>query len=108
MHSMTRSLEAMLAAGKESALLRYTLGKAYLDAGEPARTREHLERACALDPRYSVAWKLLGKAALEQEDHEAARSAWSQGLECATAKGDAQVVKELGVFLRRLDKARSG
>lgn len=108
MHSMTRNLEAMLAAGKDSALLRYTLGKAYLDAGEPARAREHLERACALDPRYSVAWKLLGKASLELGDPEAARGAWNQGLECAAAKGDAQVVKELGVFLRRLDKARPG
>lgn len=104
MNDMTQRLEAMLATGKETALLRYTLGKNYLDAEQYAVAREHLARAVALDAQYSVAWKLLGKTALELGDRSAAREAWSQGLACAEAKGDAQVVKELGVFLRRLDK----
>ena len=41
-------------------------------------------------------------------DAQAARAAWQQGLSCAQAKGDAQVVKELQVFLRRLDKQADG
>ena len=107
MHSMTRSLEAMLAAGKESALLRYTLGKAALDDDQPAAALEHLLRATALDTHYSVAWKLLGKAHLALGDSAAARQAWERGLACAQQKGDAQVVKELTVFMKRLDKAAS-
>lgn len=105
MHPMTERLEALLAAGKETALLRYTLGKAALDNDQPAAALPHLQRATALDPQYSVAWKLLGKAHLAQGERDAARQAWTQGLACAQAKGDAQVVKELGVFLKRLDKA---
>ena len=107
MNDMTSRLEAMLASGKETSLLRYTLGKNYLDAEQYAAAREHLQRAVELDPQYSVAWKFLGKAALESGDPAAARDAWNRGLACAEARGDAQVVKELGVFLRRLDKCPS-
>ncbi|WP_120967692.1 hypothetical protein [Comamonas sp. lk] len=105
MNPMTPKLEAMLAAGKDSAMLRLTLGKNYLDDGDAAMAQTHLQHATQLDAAYSVAWKLLGKACLELGDAAAARTAWEQGLAAAQAKGDAQVVKEIGVFLRRLDKA---
>ena len=88
MNPMVHNLESMLAAGKDGALLRYTLGKAYADDEQMAVAREHLSKATALDAEYSVAWQ--------------------QGLSCAQAKGDAQVVKELQVFLRRLDKQADG
>lgn len=104
MNPMVRNLENLLAAGKDSALLRCTLGKAYADDGQAEVARAHLQQATALDPAYSVAWKLLGKAELALGDTVAARRAWQQGLACAQARGDAQVVKELQVFLRRLDK----
>ena len=104
MNPMTQRLQALLEAGKETALLRYTLGKAALDDDQAAAALEHLLRATALDAHYSVAWKLLGKAQLALGDTAAARQAWESGLACAQDKGDAQVVKELGVFLKRLDK----
>ena len=104
MNPMVRNFENMLAAGKDGALLRYTLGKAYADEEQMPVAREHLKQAVALDAAYSVAWKLLGKVELALGDTQAARQAWQQGLACAEAKGDAQVVKELQVFLRRLDK----
>ena len=52
----------MLAAGKDGALLRFSLGNEYLKAGAAARAAEHLQRAVALDAGYTAAWKLLGKA----------------------------------------------
>ena len=104
MPSMTERLEALLATGKETALLRYTLGKAALDSEQPAAALLHLQRATALNPQYSVAWKLLGRVHLALDDSDAARQAWTQGLACAQTNGDAQVVKELSVFLKRLDK----
>ncbi|HSN19158.1 MAG TPA: tetratricopeptide repeat protein, partial [Usitatibacter sp.] len=55
-------LEALLAAGKDSAMLRVGLGSQYLGKGEAARAAEHLRAALAQDPAYSAAWKLLGKA----------------------------------------------
>lgn len=104
MNPMVGNLEKLLAQGKDGALLRYTLGKAYADDEQMGIAREHLLQATALDASYSVAWKQLGKVELALGDAQAARHAWEQGLACAQAKGDSQVVKELQVFLRRLDK----
>jgi Tfp pilus assembly protein PilF len=101
---MLESLEKMLAKGVDNALLRFGLGKGYLDAGEPARAAEHLQRCVEFDPKYSAAWKLLGKALLAAEQPLAARQAWEQGLQAAREHGDKQAEKEMTVFLRKLDK----
>lgn len=68
MNEMTQRLEGLLASGKDSALMRCTLGKAYLDGDAPAVAHSHLQRATELDPGYSVAWKLLGRALLALDD----------------------------------------
>ncbi|QKW56578.1 tetratricopeptide repeat protein [Stenotrophomonas sp. NA06056] len=98
------TLERMLAAGKDSALLRFGLGKGWLDAGDPVRAATHLGRCVVLDPDYSAAWKLLGKAWLAGGQPQAAREAWQRGLSVAGNKGDQQARKEMQVFLRRLDR----
>lgn len=77
---MLESLEKMLAKGADNALLRFGLGKGYLDLGENARAAEHFQHCVTFDPKYSAAWKLLGKAQLALGDHAAARQAWEQGL----------------------------
>ncbi len=68
------ALECMLAAGKDGALLRFGLGKGWLDAGNPVRAATHLGRCVVLDPQYSAAWKLLGKAWLASGQPQAARA----------------------------------
>jgi len=97
--------EALLAAGKDSALLRFSLGMHYLKAGEPARAAGHLRAAVAQDPQYSAAWKLLGKALEASGDPPGAVQAYRSGIEAAQARGDKQAAKEMGVFLRRLERA---
>ena len=62
----------------------------------------------ALDPGYSAAWKLLGKAAAAAGDAAAAIAAYRAGIEAAERKGDKQAVKEMRVFLRRLERAGAG
>ncbi|MBV4461118.1 tetratricopeptide repeat protein [Pseudomonas sp. COR58] len=101
---MIESLEKMLAKGVDNALLRFGLGKGYLDLGENAKAAEHLQRCVAFDPKYSAAWKLLGKAQLASGEPAAARQAWEQGLEAARAHGDKQAEKEMTVFLKKLDR----
>ncbi|WP_437879756.1 tetratricopeptide repeat protein [Pseudomonas sp. LRF_L74] len=101
---MLESLERMLAKGVDNALLRFGLGKAYLDLGEPAKAAEHLQQCLAFDPNYSAAWKLLGKACHAQGLLEETRQAWHNGLEVARKRGDKQTEKEMSVFLRKLDK----
>ncbi|XXF08832.1 tetratricopeptide repeat protein [Pseudomonas sp. D2-3] len=101
----TDALEKMLAKGVDNSLLRFGLGKGYLDAGDAARAAGHLQRCVEHDPQYSAAWKLLGKAQQTTGNPDAARSAWQQGIRAAQAKGDKQAEKEMAVFLRKLDKA---
>ncbi len=96
--------EAMLAAGRDNALLRFSLGSEYLKAGDAARAAEHLQRAVGHDPKYSAAWKLLGRALAEAGAAEDALAAYRQGIAVAEARGDKQAAKEMGVFARRLEK----
>jgi len=98
------SLEKMLAKGMDNALLRFGLGKGYLDAGDDARAVEHLQRCVEFDPKYSAAWKLLGKAWLAAGDRAQARQAWEQGIQAAVGHGDKQAEKEMTVFLRKLER----
>lgn len=55
------ALQRMLDAGRDSALLRFSLGKGLLDAGEPAEAAAHLQRCVAQDPAYSAGWKTAGQ-----------------------------------------------
>lgn len=98
------SLQRMLASGRDNSLLRFGLGKALLDAGAPQEAAQHLRRCVEQDPLYSAAWKLLGKALLDSGDSAGATQAWEQGIDTAQQKGDKQAEKEMGVFLRRLQR----
>lgn len=100
------NLERMLAQGKDTALLRYSLGNEYLKANEPALAIAHLEAAVKFDPGYSAAWKLLGKAFAASGRHVEALAAWRRGIEVAETKGDKQAVAEMKVFARRLERER--
>lgn len=102
--AIVAQFEAMLAAGKDGALLRFGLGSEYLKVNDNAKAAEHLRRAVALDAGYSAAWKLLGKALEANADWPAAREAYRTGIAAAEAKGDKQAAKEMQVFARRIDK----
>ncbi|MCA1979678.1 MAG: tetratricopeptide repeat protein [Thiobacillus sp.] len=96
---------ALLAAGRDCALLRFSLGNEYLKRGDPAQAAVHLRHAVEHDPNYSAAWKLLGRALTEAADPVAALAAYRQGIAVAQARGDVQAAKEMGVFAKRIEKA---
>jgi Tfp pilus assembly protein PilF len=98
------TFEKLLASGKDSALLRFGLGSEYLKLGEAAAAAAHLRQAVQLDPNYSAAWKLLGKALQADADARGALEAYRQGIAVAERKGDKQAVKEMAVFARRIEK----
>ncbi|NNM00711.1 MAG: hypothetical protein HKO62_08180 [Gammaproteobacteria bacterium] len=56
-----------------------------------------------MNPDYSAAWKLLGKALASAGDTAAARTAYESGIACAERMGDKQAQREMQVFLKRLD-----
>ncbi len=101
-------LEKMLAQGKDSPMLRFGLGSAYMKAGDHGTAAAHLRRAVQLDRDYSAAWKLLGQALAELGQIDAALEAYDTGIATAEARGDKQAAKEMTVFARRLRKRREG
>ena len=99
---MIDNFEKLLATGKDSALLRFSLGHEYLKLDNATKASEHLRAAAAQDPGYSAAWKLLGKSLTQINDVPGAIEAYTQGIAAAKAKGDKQAEKEMTIFLRRL------
>ena len=102
--SALETFEKLLAAGKDNALLRYSLGNECLKLGRLDDAAAHLQAALVFDPRYSAAWKLLGRAQSEAGLLTDARATYRQGIAAAEAKGDIQAAKEMTVFAKRIDK----
>jgi Tfp pilus assembly protein PilF len=100
------ALRAQCGGPRDGALLRFSLGNALLEGGDVGAARAELQRAIEFDPRYSAAWKALGKACLALHDQDGAADAWRQGIAVASERGDQQAAKEMTVFLKRL--AREG
>ena len=98
-------LEAMLARGEDNAITRFALGSECLKAGAINKAVEHFSVAVELDPDYSAAWKLLGRAQADAGLTADAIETYGRGIEVATRRGDRQAVREMQVFLRRLEAA---
>ena len=92
----------MLKQGQDNALIRFSLGNAYLNAKDYEQAIEHLSRAIEYDKEYSAAWKLYGKALAKTGKNDEAIVVYKQGIETAESKGDIQAAKEMKVFLKRL------
>ena len=98
------ALRRLCGGPRDGALLRVSLANAYLARAQAAEAVTELRHALDFDPDYSVAWKLLAKT-LEQTDASGARDAYRAGIAAATRRGDKQAVKEMTVFVRRLEKS---
>ena len=98
------NLEKLLGGPRDGSLLRYSLGNEWLKAGDAAKAAGYLREAVTQDPKYSAAWKLLGKALAEAGQAAEALEAYRQGIAVAEEKGDVQAAKEMGVFAKRLHK----
>lgn len=98
------SFKKMLASGKDSALLRYSLAMEYLKLNDAMQAIRHLTVALEHDPNYSAAWKHLGRAYEVNEDLAHAAEIYIKGIEVAEQNGDKQTAKEMGVYLRRINK----
>ena len=104
---MRENLEKLLAQGRDNALLRFGLGDACLKEHDAEQAALHLAQATAQQPGYSAAWKLLGKALQQLGRLEEAQAAWTTGVAVARQQGDLQAVKEMTVFVKRLQKQQA-
>jgi Flp pilus assembly protein TadD len=99
------NLLKLLDTPRDGALLRFSLGSEFLKAGDIPQAVAQLRLAVAKDPKFSAAWKVLGKALADMGDLGEALTAYRQGIAVAEARGDVQAAKEMKVFARRLERA---
>ena len=101
------TLQNLIAAGKDSAMLRLSLATLLQDEGRLDEAVQNLQAALGFDPDYSAAWKALGKLQQLRGEPEAAVWAYQQGIAAAQRRGDKQAEKEMAVFLKRLQSGES-
>ncbi|HCX32875.1 MAG TPA: hypothetical protein DHV08_04505 [Rhodocyclaceae bacterium] len=106
--TIVENLLELVGTPRDGALLRFSLGNEFLKAGEAAQAAVHLRAAVEKDPKYSAAWKLLGRALAEAGRAAEALAAYREGIAVAEARGDLQAAKEMKVFVRRLERTAAG
>ena len=99
------NLLSLLDRGQDNALLRFSLGNAYLKNGNYELASENFSKAVTFDPDYSAAWKLYARSLDKNGKTEKAIKTYQQGIKVAENKGDIQAAKEMKVFLKRLKKS---
>lgn len=99
------NFERMLASGKDSALLRFSIGNEYAKARDWTGATGALAKAVEMDPQFTAAWKIYARALQETGRPREALDAYRTGIDVARRKGDRQAEKEMTVFARRIERA---
>ncbi len=89
-------------------MILFSLGNELFKEEKYEEAKGHLQKAVENKPDYSVAFRTLGRTHLELGEYEEARAVFERGREVAQNNGDLQTVKEMDVFMKRLDKRESG
>jgi predicted Zn-dependent protease len=98
----------LLQRDQTNPMVLYSLGNELFREERYREARDHLQRAVENKPDYSVAYRMLGRAHYELRENDEAKNVFLKGKEVASANGDIQTVKEIDVFLRRLQKREVG
>ena len=106
--SRAEMFRKLLEKDPDNPMILFSLGNELFKEGRYPEAREHLAKAVENKPDYSVAYRMLGRAHYELHDNAEARRVFTMGKEVAKENGDLQTVREIDVFLRRLDKREAG
>jgi predicted Zn-dependent protease len=98
----------LLERDPENPMVLYSLGNELFKERKYTEAKEYLSHAVQNKPDYSVAYRMLGRALYELRKDAEARRIFAEGREVAQRNGDLQTVKEIDVFVRRLDKRERG
>jgi Fe-S cluster biosynthesis and repair protein YggX len=80
----------------------FSLGRACMDAGQPAQAVPALQRVVALNPAFSKAYALLGMAQQAAGDQQGAIETLSQGYRIAHDRGDLMPRNDMAAMLKEL------
>lgn len=106
--SRAEMFRKLLRRDPDNPMVLCSLGTELFKEGHYQEARDHLKRAVENKPDYSVAYRMLGRAHYELNEYDEARRVFTEGRQVAQDNGDLQTVKEIDVFLRRLDKRERG
>jgi predicted Zn-dependent protease len=106
--SRSEMFRKLLQRDPTNPMVLYSLGNELFKEGRYGEASDHLQRAVANKPDYSVAYRMLGRAHYELHENDEAKNIFLKGKEVARENGDLQTVKEIDVFLRRLQKREVG
>jgi uncharacterized protein HemY len=106
--SRAEMFRKLLEKDPENPMILFSLGNELFKEGEYTEARTHLRRAIENKPDYSVAYRTLGRAHYELHEDAEARRVFTEGREVAEKNGDLQTVREIDVFMRRLEKREAG
>src|SRR5215831_16592528 len=99
-----QQFQELIALEPDDTVLRFGLGELYIEAENFAAAAEQFAEIVRLDPQYSAAYRYLGQAYTALGQTQEAVEVFQHGIAVAEARGDLQTAKEMGVFLRRLQK----
>ena len=97
-------LEELLDQGRDDAMLRFGLGSALFNDKQYEQAIKHFEKCIEHDADYSAAYKLLGKALFSLGRYDDARLVFERGWIKAEHHGDKQTLREMEVFLKKIQK----
>ena len=106
--SRSEMFRKLLQRDPTNPMVLYSLGNELFKEGCYGEARDLLQRAVANKPDYSVAYRMLGRAYYELHENAEAKNIFLKGKEVALENGDLQTVKEIDVFMRRLQKREVG
>lgn len=93
----------MVHADPNNELGHFSLGRAYLEAGELAHAITSLQHAIGLNPNLGRAYHLLGEAQLRTGARTDAIQTLTQGAKVAAARGEALTRQEIVKLLEELN-----
>ena len=92
----------MAQSDPENELGHFSLGRAYLDAGQYADAVASLQRALAINPNLGRAYHLLGAAQLKLGDRGLAIETLTSGIKVAANRGETLALQEMTRLLEEL------
>jgi len=94
--------ERLVAHNAQDALSRFTLGRAYLEAGRANDAVRVLEEALTIKPDLTAAYVVLGEAHEKAGRIARAIKTWNQGVELAQKRGDLHPRNQMQEHLKRV------
>ena len=97
--------KALTEADPTNELGFFSLGRAYIDAGQPAEAIPALQRVLVLNPGFSKAYALLGSAQKATGDEKGAVATLTNGYRVAHEKGDLMPRNDMAMLLKEMGAA---